>query len=176
MSLGTLSGYVAMCDLDGQRDGRTVVIQRGAFDHALLLGVPAVLDHDFGRVLAVEGQGLRLWADSGGLRFELAIPDNDHGRKLVKRWHQGRVLGCSFSVPRGSDRRSQSGHRDVIHRVERLDDVSISTRSEPTWRQTLATLRFEEAPGASPGKKKKRGGLPGWQKKLAVEFDGRRAW
>ena len=109
-------------------DGAEVRIMPGAFDLAASRGVRALYMHDDRRGLgSIAGGTLRLWVDSRGLRFALAVPPTEFGRKALRAVRSGRLTGASFRgrYTRTVDRPGNNGRPCVEVHAVRLEEVSL---------------------------------------------------
>jgi uncharacterized protein len=134
LAAGTVIGYAAVYYREGDPgtvgtgdDGEEVRIMPGAFDLAAVRGVRALFEHLDRKPLGSSAGGtLRLALDSRGLRFTLALPPTELGRKVLRAVKAGRLSGGSF---RGSytrrDEFTEGGRRVVEVHASTLAEISI---------------------------------------------------
>jgi HK97 family phage prohead protease len=156
-AIAVLSGYACvfgeptMRDDDGTR--RRVLF--GAFKKALRrdAAVPLVINHDETRVVCTTANGLRLWQDDGGLRFEATIPDTAIGREVVTAHEGGGLHGMSFRVDTRRTTYEWGKNRRTAWLVstEGLLHVSVITgESWPAVARTKGLLKLVKAARAVP--------------------------
>ncbi len=156
-----LTGLAAVFGVPATIGGRfTEVIARGAFRASLAApgaDILALVDHDFGRLLARTASGtLRLAEDGRGLRFELDLPPTTLGNDVLALAERGDLGGMSFAFRTTDERWSPARDRRELRAVE-LVEISV-VHSHPAYTQTTVQARAH-AGAADPAPRRRR--LPG---------------
>ena len=136
----TLTGYVATFGNEARIGGFTESIAPGAFAASLASGqdVLALLDHKPDALLGRTKTGtLTLREDSKGLRFDLKLPDTQHGRDLVALAERGDLGGMSFGFIVTDEK--WTGDKRELRSVD-LREISV-VQSWPAYQQTEIQLR-----------------------------------
>lgn len=130
----TLAGYAALFDsLSVDMWGFREEIAPGAFAGSLENDIRALWQHDTSRPLARTGNGtLKLWEDSKGLAFEMALSDTQLGRDAYTDVASGLVGTMSFGfriLPDGEKWRVGPDNQVI----RRLTNVDLREISPVTW-------------------------------------------
>ena len=136
----TLTGYCAVFNAETRIGGFTESIAPGAFKDTLASGqdVLALLDHKPDALLGRTKSGtLTLAEDSKGLRFDLKLPDTQHGRDLVTLAERGDLGGMSFGFVATDE--AWNGDKRELRAVD-LREISV-VQSWPAYSQTEISLR-----------------------------------
>ena len=139
----TLSGYVATFGNEARIGGFSESIAPGAFRDSLATGqdVLALLDHKPDALLGRTKTGtLTLREDSKGLRFDLKLPDTQHGRDLVALAERGDLGGMSFGFIATDEK--WTGDKRELRAVDLLE-ISV-VQSWPAYQQTEIQLRHHQ--------------------------------
>ena len=136
----TLTGYAAVFGQDTRIGGFTERIAPGAFKASLSSGrdILALLDHRAEALLGRTSSGtLKLTEDSKGLRFDLSLPDTQHGRDLVALAERRDLGGMSFGFVATDE--AWDGNTRELRQVD-LHEISV-VQSWPAYSQTEISLR-----------------------------------
>ena len=136
----TLTGYVATFGNEARIGGFSESIAPGAFKASLASGrdVLALLDHKPDALLGRTRSGtLTLREDGKGLRFDLALPDTQHGRDLIALAERGDLGGMSFGFIATDEK--WTGDKRELRAVD-LCEISV-VQSWPAYQQTEIQLR-----------------------------------
>lgn len=130
-------------DLGGFRE----VINPGAFDETLASqeDIRALRNHDPDQLLGRTSTGsLRLSQDSGGLAFDLDVPDTSYARDMMALVQRGDVSGMSFgfNCPKGGDSWSKSNGA-TLRTLNKVNLAEISVVDSPAYRATSLQVRSE---------------------------------
>lgn len=127
-------GYAAVFGQISDRTGEDWREQfdAGSFDDVIAEGLTAALwNHNPDLLLGRQSSGtLRLSADSGGLSYDLDIPNTSTGRDLRELHERGDIVGASVGFMPGDDRWSTTPNGDRLRahtRVSYLRDISPVT-------------------------------------------------
>lgn len=136
----TLSGYCAVFGVETRIGGFTESIAPAAFSKTLASGrdVLALLDHKPDALLGRTKSGtLSLREDDKGLRFDLKLPDTQHGRDLIALAERGDLGGMSFGFIATDEK--WTGDKRELRAVD-LHEISV-VQSWPAYQQTEISLR-----------------------------------
>ena len=136
----TLTGYVATFGTEARIGGFTESIAPGAFTASLSAGgdILALLDHKPDALLGRTKSGtLSLREDAKGLRFDLKLPDTQHGRDLIALAERGDLGGMSFGFIATDEK--WTGDKRELRSVD-LREISV-VQSWPAYQQTEIQLR-----------------------------------
>ena len=139
-----MSGYVATFNEETNIGGFREKIAPGAFATSLdgKRDIVALLDHNPAVLLGRTSSGtLRLFEDTRGLKFELALPDTAAGRDLIALAERNDLGGMSFGF-RAIDE-AWNGDTRELRSVE-LHEISV-VQSWPAYSQTTISLRNKPA-------------------------------
>lgn len=139
----TLSGYVATFGTEARIGGFTERIAPGAFKASLSSGrdILALLDHKPDSLLGRTSSGtLKLSEDAKGLRFDLSLPDTQHGRDLIALAERRDLGGMSFGFVATDE--AWAGDTRELRAVD-LHEISV-VQSWPAYSQTEISLRHRD--------------------------------
>ena len=139
----TLSGYVATFGTEARIGGFTERIAPGAFKASLASGrdILALLDHKPDSLLGRTSSGtLKLSEDAKGLRFDLQLPDTQHGRDLIALAERRDLGGMSFGFVATDE--AWAGDTRELRAVD-LHEISV-VQSWPAYSQTEISLRHRD--------------------------------
>jgi len=135
-----LEGYAATFGAEADLGSFVETIEPGAFHRALGGDILALHDHDPGKVLGrTRSKTLRLYEDSRGLGFELALPNTSVGRDVEALAERGDLGGMSFGflVPDGGE--SWAGRKRSLRSID-LREISVVS-AWPAYPDTEIALR-----------------------------------
>jgi len=139
----TLTGYAAVFGQDTRIGGFTERIAPGAFKASLASGrdILALLDHKPDSLLGRTSSGtLKLSEDAKGLRFDLSLPDTQHGRDLIALAERRDLGGMSFGFVVTNE--AWAGDTRELRAVD-LHEISV-VQSWPAYSQTEISLRHRD--------------------------------
>lgn len=149
-SPGKLVGHAAVFDTPADLGEFVEVVKPGAFTRSLEQpgAIMALYDHERRSVLGRVSAGtLRLWQDTKGLGFELALPDTSVGRDLAVLVERGDVSGCSFGfiMPEGGAVWTTRGAKPM-RELRTVDLREITITPTPAYADTSVAKRSMPGP------------------------------
>lgn len=138
-----LEGYAATFNRETKLGAFVETIAPGAFRASLAGDILALHDHDPARLLGrTRSRTLRLYEDSKGLGFELALPSTQVGIDVQELAERGDLGGMSFGflVPKGGDR--WAGEKRTLLNVG-LKEISVVS-AWPAYPDTEIALRSRQ--------------------------------
>lgn len=140
----TLYGYAAVFNSVADIFDFKETVKPGAFKRSLASGndILCLCDHDASRVLGRSKSGtLKLYEDTKGLGFEVAVPATTWGNDILELVQRGDAGGCSFAFTLPPNGDSWDGNRrslvdvtlheiSIVAAVPAYDDTIVSARSK----------------------------------------------
>jgi hypothetical protein len=124
-------------------------IDPAAFDSTLndeTREIMAYWGHDVNRPLGRRSTGtLRIWKDSGAVRYEIDAPNTTWGQDAVASIERGDVKGTSFRfrvLPEG-ERWDEGEDGTMIRTLTNVTLEEVSPTAEPAYTASAASVRAE---------------------------------